>query len=84
MRTSGRDPALFPMEMSVMRRREDGEGTGGPSFLTRAPAALSLRSGGFPHRVPGTLLHDFVCLGCSVIGDLVTGVIFHPQVTSNL
>lgn len=22
--------------------------------------------------------------GCSVIGDLVTGVIFHPQVTSNL
>lgn len=42
MRTRGGDPALIPMEMSVMCRREDGEGTGGPSFLTRAPTALSL------------------------------------------
>lgn len=40
--------SLIPMEMSVILRREDDEGTRGLSFLTRATTTIILGSGYFP------------------------------------
>ena len=40
----------------------------GPHFLTWAPTALSLGSGGFPRSVPGPLLHDFACRAALSLG----------------